>query len=186
MGPAKRGLATLACALALGAPGLQAQGVEFSLGGGLSIPTGDFDDVAKLGWQGTAAVSFVPRNGAVGFQFDGTYSRFGVDGGFDVNQQFIYATGNGVYKFLSAEENGSFRPYLIGGLGLYNLKLTGDDAPAFGEDSQTKFGINAGAGFDVKMGGASLFIEGRFHNVFADPSSRQFIPLTLGIRFGGG
>lgn len=176
---------TLACALALGASGLQAQGAEFSVGGGISIPTGDFDDAAKLGWQGTAAVSFVPRGGAVGFQFDGTYSRFGVDGaGFDVNHQIIYATGNAVYKFMSSED-GKFRPYLIGGLGVYNFKLTGDDAPAFGDGSQTKVGINAGAGFDVKMGGAGLFIEGRFHNVFADPSSRQFIPLTVGIRFGG-
>ncbi|HEU5305065.1 MAG TPA: outer membrane beta-barrel protein, partial [Gemmatimonadales bacterium] len=141
------------------------------------------DDFAKLGWQGTAAVSFVPENLPVGFQFDGTYSQFSDESDFDVKEQLIYGTGNVVYKFQTSEES-RFRPYLIGGVGIYNLKLKGDDVLP-GTDDQTKFGINAGAGFDFKAGAAGLFIEGRFHNVFSDPDNTQFIPLTVGIRFGG-
>lgn len=51
--------------------------------------------------------------------------------------------------------------------------------------SETKFGLNAGAGFDFKAGSVGLFIEGRFHNVFTDESDAQFIPITVGVRFGG-
>jgi hypothetical protein len=179
-----KGIAALAVGMLLGAPALRAQGAEFSLGAGISIPTGQFDETAKLGWQGTAGVSFVPANLPIGFQFDGTYSRFGLDGGFDVDQQFIYGTGNAVFKFKSSEES-NFRPYLIGGLGVYNFKLTGSDADLFGDSSETKFGLNAGAGFDFKMGGAGLFIEGRFHRVFADGDDFNFIPISVGLRFGG-
>jgi hypothetical protein len=53
------------------------------------------------------------------------------------------------------------------------------------ENSTTKFGLNAGAGFDFKAGGAGLFIEGRFHDVFTEGEDVKFIPVTLGIRFGG-
>jgi hypothetical protein len=177
-----KGVAALAVVL-LTAPALRAQGAEFAIGGGVSIPTGDFGDASDIGWQGTAAISFVPRSMPIGFQFDGTYSRFGVDGPLDINTQFIYGTGNVVYKF-SSSEGTRFRPYLIGGLGLYNVKAVGDDA--LSDASETDFGINAGAGFDFKAGGAGLFIEGRFHNVFSEgPSDAQFIPITLGIRFGG-
>jgi hypothetical protein len=166
----------------LGAPALRAQ-AEFAVGGGVSVPTGDFDDFFKLGWHGTAAVSFVSQNIPVGFQLDGTYSQFSDESSLDIKDQLIYGTGNVVYKFKTSEES-RFRPYLIGGGGVYNLKPKGDDV-ASGVGDQTKFGINAGAGFDFKAGAAGLFIEGRFHNVFTDGPDTKFIPITVGVRFGG-
>ena len=58
-------------------------------------------------------------------------------------------------------------------------------------DSQTKFGINAGAGFDFGLGKAKLFAEGRFHAIMkgtVDPTTGNekaayMIPLTVGLRF---
>jgi hypothetical protein len=160
-----------------------AQGAEFSLGGGLTLPLGDFDDVSKMGWHGTGAVSFVPENVPVGFQIDGTFSRLSDDTPADVQSQLIYGTGNVVYKFKTSEET-KFRPYLIGGAGVYNIDFKGDDVPSIVE-STTKFGINGGAGFDFKAGSAGIFVEGRFHNVFTEGSNTNFIPLTVGLRFGG-
>lgn len=177
-----KGFAALALGLLLGAPAAHAQ-AEFSLGGGVGIPLGDFDDVAKLGWQGTAAVSFAPANMPIGFQLDGSYGRYSDDSPLDLKSQFIYGTANVVYRFATAPET-RFRPYLIGGGGVYNLKATGSDV--IGDPgSETKFGVNAGAGFDIKAGGAGLFVEGRFHNVFTDGPNTQFIPLNVGVRFGG-
>ncbi len=160
---------------------LHAQGAQFSLGGGLGIPLGTFDDLVKIGWHGIAAVSFVPRTSAVGIQVDGSFSQFSDESPFDIKSQVIYGTANAVYKFQSSEDS-SFRPYLLGGVGVYNSKATGNDAL---EGSTTKFGINAGAGFDFGAGGTSLFVEGRFHDVFTDGDNVTFIPITLGIRFGG-
>jgi hypothetical protein len=176
-----RGVAALAVAVCLTAPAAQGQSAEFSLGGGLGIPTGNFDDAVKMGWQGMAAVSFKPANLPVGFQVDGNYGQFSDESPLDIKDRLIYGTANATYRFESSEGT-RFHPYIIGGLGLYNMKETGSDALG---GSATKFGINAGAGFDFKAGSAGLFIEGRFHDVFTDGPNVKFIPINLGVRFGG-
>jgi outer membrane protein with beta-barrel domain len=178
-----RGIAALAAValVLLGAPALRAQGAEFSVGGGVAVPLGNLDDVVKMGWQGMAGVSFAPQSLPVGIQVDASFSRFGDETPLDISNQWIYGTVNAVYRFESAEES-SFRPYLIGGGGIYNSKQTGSDALG---GSTTKFGINAGAGFDFRLGGAGLFVEGRFHDVFVEGPNLQFFPLNVGIRFGG-
>jgi hypothetical protein len=186
-----KGAAALALGMLLSAPTARAQGAEFALGGGLGVPLGDFDDSgAKLGWHGLAAISFVPEGWPVGIQVDGSYQQFSLeDGGFPgftgLKNRVLMGTGNVVFKFKTSDES-TFRPYLIGGGGVYNTKVTGADDPGdVLPGGETKFGLNAGAGFDFKAGGAGLFIEGRFHNVFTDDSNMQFIPITVGIRFGG-
>ena len=189
-----RGTAALALGLLLSAPTVRAQGAEFGLGGGVGLPLGDFDDAAKLGWHGLAAVSFVPNGWPVGIQFDGSYQQFSLEdaGGFTgLKTRLIQGTGNVVFKFKTSEES-TFRPYLLGGVGVYNGKTTAADDPGdvLG-GGETDFGLNAGVGFDFKAGGVGLFIEGRFHNVFvggdglSGGDNLQFIPITLGLRFGG-
>jgi hypothetical protein len=115
------------------------------------------------------------------------FQRFGLDDspsfGDDANFRIIQGTANAVYKFQTSEST-KIRPYLIGGVGLYNRKLTGDDVLGDPE-SETDFGINAGAGFDFVAGSVGLFVEGRFHSVFSDPENMSFIPITIGVRFGG-
>jgi hypothetical protein len=180
-----RGFAALTLGMLLGAPALRAQGAEFSLGGGVGMPLGSFDDAAKMGWHGLAAVSFVPNGFPVGIQFDGQYQQFKLDGFSDTKERFIMGTANVVFKFKSSEES-KIRPYLIGGGGVYNFKQTGSADPGqVLEGGTTKFGLNAGAGFDFKAGSAGLFIEGRFHDVFSPGENLKFIPITIGLRFGG-
>src|SRR5215208_3741487 len=105
------------------------QGVEFSLGGGIGVPLGTYDDVVKIGWQGTAAVSFVSRKLPFGVQIDGSYAHFSDETPFDIKNQLIYGTADAVYKFQSAEDT-RFRPYVLAGAGVYNSKETGSDALA--------------------------------------------------------
>jgi hypothetical protein len=173
-------LAAVALTMLPGAPALRAQGAEFSIGGGVAVPLGDFDDVVKMGWQGTAAVSLWPRSVPVGIHLDGSFSRFGAESPLDIHSQLIYGTVDAVYRFASSKES-SFRPYLIGGGGIYNSKETGSDALG---GSNTKFGVNGGAGFDVPVGGAVLFLEGRFHDVFVEGPNLRFFPINVGVRFG--
>lgn len=180
-----KGAAALALGMLLSAPAARAQGAEFSLGGGLGVPLGTFDDDAKMGWHGLAAVSFVPSGAPVGIQIDGQYQQYKLDVGGDLKDRMLIGTGNIVYKF-KASEDSRFRPYLIGGGGVYNIKTTGNVTPGtLFEGGVTKFGINAGAGFDVKASGIGLFVEGRFHDVFTAGENLKFIPITVGIRFGG-
>jgi Outer membrane protein beta-barrel domain len=182
-----KGIAALALGTLLAAPALRAQGVEFALGGGVGVPTGTFDDAVKVGWHGLAAVSFVPNGWPVGIQIDGQYQQYKFDGSTSLKDRFIMGTGNVVFKFKTSEES-AVRPYLIGGGGVYNIKATGtNDVGTIvdTDNSVTKFGLNAGAGFDFKAGGAGLFIESRFHDVFTTGENVKFIPITVGIRFGG-
>ncbi|MEO7985890.1 MAG: hypothetical protein ABI766_05115, partial [Gemmatimonadales bacterium] len=95
-------------------------------------------------------------------------------------------TGNLIYKFKTSETT-KFRPYIIGGGGIYNFKLVGgSDVVLPGQgNTATKFGLNAGAGFDIKARGVGFFAEGRFHDVFTAGPNTKFIPITVGIRLGG-
>jgi opacity protein-like surface antigen len=182
-----KGFAALTAGMLMSAPVAMAQGAEFSLGGGLGIPLGDFDDAVKLGWMGLAGVSFVPNGSPVGIQVDGQFQQYKIDGSSSLKDRIIMGTANAVCKFKTSEET-RFRPYLIGGGGVYNLKTTGtDDLGGIidTDNSTTKFGLNAGAGFDFKAGSAGLFIEARFHDVFTEGSDVQFVPITVGVRFGG-
>jgi hypothetical protein len=185
-----KGLAALAVGMLLGAPALRAQGAEFSLGGGVGVPLGTFDDNANIGWHGLAAISFVPNGWPVGIQIDGSYQQFSLDDdvvvGFSgLKNRLLMGTGNIVFKFKSSEES-TFRPYLIGGGGVYNSKITGSDDPNdVLPGGTTDFGVNVGAGFDFKAGSAGLFVEGRFHDIMQDGEDTKFVPITVGIRLGG-
>jgi outer membrane protein with beta-barrel domain len=166
--------------------------LRFAIGGGATLPTGTFDDVAGTGWHGMGAIGFQPADFPVGFQVDGMYSRFGFDAeNIDADWEMIQGTADAVFKFSSSEES-KFHPYLIGGIGGYHVKAVGNDAE--GADSETDFGVNAGAGFDFGLGNLSAFLEARFHAVFSgttDPETLEdatasFVPITIGIRFGKG
>ena len=177
--------AAIGLALALGAQAAQAQaGLSLGLGAGAVVPTGTLADGHSMGWSGQAALRVKPAVSPLGFQMDVFYDRFGLENDLDGHSRMIGGTANAVYAFPSA---GVARPYLISGLGLYNGKTT---VEGFGStDSETKFGANAGAGFDLKLGSAALFAEGRFHAIFkgvsdgVEEKTAYMIPLTVGLRW---
>ena len=193
-GTGARVFGTLALAAAVTAVPARAaaQGVEFGLGAGATVPVGDASDFLNTGWHILASASIVPDNSVIGFQVDGMYTRMAQEDlgfGDDLTTQIINGTANIVFKFKVAEE-AKFRPFLIGGVGIYNYKTVGEGDVENLEDGATDFGVNAGAGFDVKLGGAGLFVAGRFHNIFVggdldEGADIKLIPITIGIRFGG-
>jgi len=174
-------------AVAASASVAQAQtGVSLGLGGGAAVPTGSMADGAKTGWSSEVVARVKPAASPVGLQLDGFYNRFALEGGIDGNARMLGGTANAVLAF----PMGVARPYLIGGVGVYNGKTTITGGPA--TDSQTKFGANGGLGLDVGIGkSASLFAEGRFHAIFkgaVDQTTLQdetayMIPVTLGMRW---
>lgn len=181
-----RGL-VLGLAVALTAQAAHAQtAMSFGLGGGVVVPTGSLADGLGTGWNAMAVTRVKPAMSPVGLQLDGFYNRFGLDG-IDGHSRMIGATANALFAFPSAAVA---RPYLLGGVGLYNGKTTVTGLGS--SDSQTKFGINAGAGFDFGVGRARLFAEGRFHAIMkgatdvntGDEKTAYMIPITVGVRFG--
>ncbi len=173
-----RGVA-VGVALALSAHVAQAQsGTSLGFGGGAAMPTGSFGDAATTGWSSQLVARVKPGSSPVGLQVDGFYNRFGLEGGIDGNTRLMGGTANAVFAFPGASRA---RPYLIGGVGLYNGKVSIDGLGA--SESQTDFGANAGAGFDVAVGKrAAVFAEGRFHAIFMDETA-YMVPVTLGLRW---
>ena len=169
-----KGVVPLALALGLGAAPLHAQGPEFSFGGGVDLPLGNFDDAANTGYHGLAAVSFVPTGSPVGIQIDGNYGRFGDDTPADVNFQIIYGTGQRRLQVQDIRDE-YLPPLPDRRRRSVQLQADGQRRAAGDRAPETKFGINAGAGFDIKAGSAALFVEGRFHDVFISGSDLQFI-----------
>ncbi len=179
--------AAIGLALALGAQAAQAQaGLSLGFGAGAVVPTGSMADINSTGWTGQVALRVKPAVSPLGFQVDAFYNRFGLENDVDGHSRLIGGTANAVFAFPSAAVA---RPYLIGGVGIYNGKTTVED---FGStDSESKFGANVGAGFDFKLGQAALYAEGRFHAIFKgaidtetlEETTAVMVPLTVGLRW---
>lgn len=179
--------AAIGLAMALGTQVAQAQaGLSLGLAAGAVVPTGSMADVNSMGWTGQAALRVKPAVSPLGFQVDAFYTRLGLESDLDGHSRMLGGTANAVFAFPGAA---AARPYLIGGLGLYNGQTTVDGVGS--SDSQTKVGANAGAGFDLKLGSAALYAEGRFHAIFngavdtqtLEETTGYMIPLTVGLRW---
>jgi hypothetical protein len=189
-GLVKQGIVLIAAgALLAGEAGAQVRGI---VGVGASVPVGEFADQSGPGAQaggGTAlaGVEWLPEGRSFGLRLDGAYNRFCTEvcddaaGDLDVRFRFLNANLSGIAELpLGASE---FRPYLLGGVGLYNYKLEGDDVPDGFNDSENDFGLSAGLGMTYTLGQVGIFAEGRFHNVFTSEEDIQFIPILVGARF---
>ena len=177
--------AVVGLAVALSAQAAQAQSLSFGLGGGAVVPTGSMADVNSTGWSAMAVARLKPPVAPLGLQVDAFYTRLGLANDIDGHSRIIGGTANAVFAF----PGGPARPYLLGGVGLYNGKVTID---GFGSsESETKVGLNAGAGFDFGLGKASLFADARIHAILkggVDAESLEettafMVPVTLGLRF---
>jgi hypothetical protein len=180
----------LAAAGALLVSDAAAQARAFA-GVGIGVPVGDLADetigAAESG-GGTALLGFewLPAGRMYGVRVDGAYNRFCTTlcdegaGDFDVRYRFLNANLNGLVEFPAGA--GNFRPYVIAGVGLYGYRLEGDDVEAGDDDTQTDFGLNGGLGLTYMFGRFGVYAEGRFHNVFAEGSDLQYIPVMVGAK----
>ncbi len=188
------------------APQAHAAKGEWAIGlnAGSGIPISDYKDAAKLGFMG-----------GVGFDYMATESfAVGVDGSFTSNSgsddyEAFLATGAGTpvtakftllqggaharYLFPMASES-SISPYILGGLGVYNVKEKQESTNAAynGDESSSKFGVRGGLGLMYKTSEkVGIGLEGAFHwiNTKDDATGQtatQFIGLQAAVSIGMG
>lgn len=166
---------------------------HIGFGGGASVPAGDLQDALKSGYNGQGFVSFGSARMPIGGRFAVNYQSFDLK-----NTTGVGATGPTTGTVLAGLANvtygfnvGPLKPYLLAGVGAFDLGSSGGSG---GSSSKTHFGINAGAGLELKLGGIKGFVEGRFENVFTDEGlaagassakdfAAQIIPVTFGVIF---
>ena len=157
----------------LGAQAQPTEGIRFGVGAGLTLPTGTYADFDKLGWHAMGVLQFPIGQAPIHGRVDAMYGQTSHDVGSG-STTLTGATGNVVYHL--GNRAGSTRPYILGGLGFYNVDLGG------ASESKVAFGVGGGVLFNI--GTMHAFAEGRYMSVQTSGSSINFLPITFGLLFG--
>ena len=192
----------LASMFAASAAAGQGARVQFGVGASLTVPLGDFHadasgDGFKAGWQGLALVDVQPLKSPVGFRVDFDYGENSSNDKFNADLSAVVGapttakvkllggTADVTYHFKAS--SGGMAGYLLGGLGVYNIKLAVTSGGVTADSSETKFSWNVGAGLSFAVGSAAVFFESRYVDVAKSfgAAKTPFIPITAGVRFGG-
>jgi len=163
----------LGAALTIAAPAeAQMRTVTLGVAGGPSFPIGHLGDHFNTGWHVQGSFALAPMTLPFGVRADLMYQRFPDAVHTDEQETTLAGIVNGIFALPGV----GLRPYVSAGVGAYNTRFADDGGEA------TNIGVNGGAGIQFGLMGMNAFLEGKFHNVFGDESSR-FIPISLGIMF---
>ena len=172
-------LGAAALALVLSASTVQAQKpMSFGIALGASKATGDGSEQVNLGFHALGTLAWAPPTLPVGVRFDAMFNQFGFDGGGDSKLNIMGVNANATWGMPMAAS--PISPYLIGGLGMYQAKITNCDLCG---DAETKLGFNVGVGTKFALSGFGTFAEIRYHSIQTEGSSTTFIPISFGIMF---
>jgi opacity protein-like surface antigen len=156
---------------------------SFGVSGGLSLPMGDLGDGYDSGYNITGHVMFRPATFTnLSFRGDVNFDRFGSKTLDDVSTRFLGGSANAVYAFPQTTP-GVIRPYVLGGVGMQNGKTSISGTGSSGQASSTDLHVQGGAGVNFQLSGFTTFVEAKYVNVFGDPNSASYIPITFGFRF---
>jgi len=174
-------LGSLVVALAVcAAPVLHAQsqpteGIRFGVGGGLTLPMGNYADFDKAGWHLLGLIQVPISHSPVHFRADAMYGQTSHKSGLGSgNTTLTGATADLLYHL--GDRAAKVRPYVLGGLGFYSVDVGG------ASESKLAFGFGGGILFGV--GTMHAFLEGRYMSVQTSGSSLNFLPISLGVMFG--
>lgn len=149
------------------------EGFRFGLGLGATLPMGDYGNADKMGVNILGVFETPLANSPLYLRVDGIYSSTSHDG-ISGSTGILGGTASALYHF--SAPNAQARPYLLGGLGIYNVDV--------GPTSETKIGYALGGGVTFNIGGFNAFAEARYASIQTSGSSTTFIPISVGLMFG--
>src|SRR5215213_7298022 len=158
------------------------------IGGGLTVPTGDFAQDANAGYNVGGFLQYRPGTNPFGIRGEVQYHRnefssevlddFNLSSG---NTSILYIGAAGVLEFAPPDKD--MGGFLIAGVGNYNRKVSAEGGSFGGSESLSDIGFSLGAGLAFKVSSAKLLIESRFHSVKIRDAHFNFIPITLSVVF---
>jgi len=127
-------------------PVITVNAAEYGFGFGPRIGLMKAEDSEDIN---TVIGGFVRLNLLPAFTIEGAvdYRKIDLEGGIEMKQTPIYASV--LFNLLSEKET---HPYLIAGLGLYNVKLEGNVSDFEIDQSEQSIGYHLGVGLDAPLG----------------------------------
>lgn len=179
-------VSTLVGAVALAVLSTSASAQNVFLGGGPSIPMGDYKDYAKTGWllQGGLGIDVGNKGMFIeGEAFFGSNAHENTGNFKDKTNIIAFMAALGK-SFGAADAKVS--PYVLAGAGIVGHQFrTDDDDRADEEATENKFGYTGAVGVAFRLNEkAKFWVEGRF----LGSSGTNVIPFAAGISIslGGG
>lgn len=177
------GFAVLAAAgfsMAMAAPAAAQSGTTLGIGVGITNPMSDWGDKAvigdKMGFHFGVGAGLALGTAPVRLRVEGSYTQTSHQTGVDGNTKLMGGMVSLVYPFATA---GSIKPYILGGVGFYNTKVSSG-----GQDtSKTSVGFGGGAGIRFPLSSMSLFVEARYLTLKAFDLTWAQLPVTVGLQF---
>lgn len=172
-------LAVAALCVAAAKPGAaQAQGTTIGVGLGLTLPMGDYGDNAvwgdKAGFHFGVGAGFALGSAPVRLRVEGSYTQTSHDAAGTGNTKLLGGMLSFVYPFQTA---GQIKPYVLAGVGAYNIKESVSDT------SKTSVAFGGGLGIRFPMSSMSVFVEARYLSAKAFDVTFAQLPITAGISF---
>ena len=167
--------------------------------GGASMPMGDFKNQADLGFH-AGAFGSTPLSGNLGVRLDAAYSDFGTKD-FSVTgatassaTKIFHTTFDAEYSLGTQTEmasGGGALPYISGGAGFYRYSFddkcsgTGCNGIIFESLSETRWGLNIGAGANFFLSGFTPFVDVHYHTTSPKAAGIRFnmILASFGLKF---
>jgi opacity protein-like surface antigen len=165
--------------------------IRLMIGGGASLPVGEFGDRYDAGYtvQGALLINFAGF--PINLRTDVNYSNMKLKDLFIPGGQTSYGDDatkilGGLLSLTLPLGSGPVRPYIMAGLGAFNVDPA--QVSASPTKSSVEFAINGGAGFQLRLFGLEAFVEARLNNVYTDKGiidtkGIQMVPLTFGVIF---
>ncbi|HEY2375132.1 MAG TPA: outer membrane beta-barrel protein [Gemmatimonadaceae bacterium] len=161
--------------------------VRVGFAGGVVVPTANARNAFKTGVQGQGFL--LVNLGGFPLRLNLGYQHFDLAQALQASQTGSSNILGGVAGTQIDLVPGPVRPYLLAGLGGFNVmnSLTAPSGQST-STSQFNFGLDGGAGLAINIGRLSAFVEGRVQNVYTQHGatnlkSIQSVPVSFGILF---
>ncbi len=196
------GLSSFLVATSLAAQGMQMQdagatrAIQFGIGGGAIVPRTNarFQEVLT-GATGQAYLLIRIAPGFPALRVGADFARMRFDDPTTGTQSVPVGSTRtqlgGIASLRIDLLRGPVRPYVLAGVGAFNIKDVIDPtvAAVASSLSSTQVGIDGGAGLSFRLGRISGFVETRLQNIYTqqqgliDTNSIRNFPITFGVLF---
>lgn len=160
---------------------------RIGVGGGVSVPLSDARQALKSGVNGQG---FLLMNaGGIPLRFNLGYQRFAFKDAVAAGASGQSTMMSGVAGLsLDLVHVGPVTPYVMAGVGAFHLKDELTTGGVTNGVTDTRFGVDGGAGVRLWVGRLEAFAEGRVQNVWTDAGlidakTIRTVPVTFGVLF---